>query len=87
MTRFGEIPPLWKKFTSLWKFFDSLFLIWQEMLSLLWENCDIIGLIFTVVNGQLLKNLVTLRLRHRRDFKRGYFHLQSLGKIYCRLLT
>ena len=27
--RFGEISPLWQKFTSLWQIFDSLLLIWQ----------------------------------------------------------
>ena len=30
VTRFGEISPLWQKFTSLWQFLDSLFLIWQN---------------------------------------------------------
>ena len=45
VTRFGEISPLWKKFTSLWKIFDSLFLIWQNAepyfakLWHYWANC------------------------------------------------
>ena len=29
VTRFGEISPLWPKFTSLGQIFDSLFHIWQ----------------------------------------------------------
>ena len=30
VTRFGEMLPLWQKFTSLWQIFDCLFLIWQN---------------------------------------------------------
>ena len=30
VTRFGEILPLWQKFTSIWQIFDSLFLIRQN---------------------------------------------------------
>ena len=30
VTRFGEISPLWQKFTSLWTIFDGLFLNWQN---------------------------------------------------------
>ena len=30
VTRFGEILPLWQKFTSLWQIFDGLFLIWHS---------------------------------------------------------
>ena len=40
MTRFGEISPLWQKFTSLWQIFDSFFLIWQNAeptLAILWH--------------------------------------------------
>ena len=59
VTRFGEILPLWQKFTSLWQFFDSLFLFWQ-MLSLLWQICDINGLICIVANSQILKNNLTI---------------------------
>ena len=29
VTRFGQISPLWQKFTSPWQFFDGLFLVWQ----------------------------------------------------------
>ena len=36
---------------SLWQFFDSLFLIWQNVVV-----CIIIGLIFIVINGQILQN-------------------------------
>ena len=53
VTRFGEISPLWQRFTSNRQFFDRLPVIWQI--------CDIIGLICIAANGRILKNnLVTL---------------------------
>ena len=30
VTRYGEILPLWQKFTSLWQMFNGLYLIWQN---------------------------------------------------------
>ena len=30
VTKFGEISPLWQRFTSLWQIFDNSFLIWQN---------------------------------------------------------
>ena len=54
VNRFGEISPLWQKFTSFGQFFDGLFLIWQI--------CDIFGLIFIVANGQILKDNIMLHL-------------------------
>ena len=59
VTRFGEILPLWQKFTSIWQIFDSLFLF-GKMLSTLWQMCDIIGLIFIGANGHILKNNLTI---------------------------
>ena len=53
VTRFGEISPLWQKLTSLWQIFDSLFPSW------LWLICDIIGPIFIIAKGQILKNNLT----------------------------
>ena len=54
VTRFGEISPLWQKVTSLWQNFDGLFLISQ--------NAEPALAIFSVANGQILKNnLVTLK--------------------------
>ena len=35
VTRFGEISPLWLKFTSLGQIFDGLFLIWQNSMATL----------------------------------------------------
>ena len=52
VTRVGKISPLWQKFRSIRQIFDSLFLIWQIR--------DIIGLIFIVANGQMLKNNLTI---------------------------
>ena len=40
VTRFGEILPLWLKFTSLWQICKGLFLIWQNaepILANLWH--------------------------------------------------
>ena len=39
VTRFGEILPLWQKFTSLWQIFDRSFLIWQNT-ELTFQICD-----------------------------------------------
>ena len=47
VTRFGEISPLWQKFTGLWQKCSFLF---GKMLSLL----------FSVPNGQILKNNQTI---------------------------
>ena len=58
VTRFGEILPLWQKFTSLRQIFDSFFC--GKMLSLLGQICDIIGLILIDTNGQILKNNLTI---------------------------
>ena len=77
MTRFGEILPLWQKFTSLWQKFDSLFLF-GKMLSLLWQICDIVGLIFSVANGQIFKNNLTI-WSHWVEQTDG--HLLSLQKV------
>ena len=59
VTRLGEISPLWKKFTSLWQILIVYFLF-GKMLSLLWQICDIIGVIFIVASGQILKNNLTI---------------------------
>ena len=37
-----------------------VYFLFCKMLSLLWQMCDIIGLIFTFVNAQLLKNNLTI---------------------------
>ena len=56
VTRFGEISPLWQKLKVFGKFLISYF----QILSLLWQNCDIIGLVFIVANGQILQNNLTI---------------------------
>ena len=43
--------------------FSTVYFLFAQMLSLLWQICDIIGLIFIVSNGQILKKsnyLVTM---------------------------
>ena len=59
MTRFGEILPLWQNFASLWQIIDGLFLI-CKILILFWRICFIIGIIFIVTSGQILKNNLTM---------------------------
>ena len=54
--------PDWAKFRQLAKslaIFDSFFLF-GKMLTLLWQIWYIIGLIFIVANGQILKNNLTV---------------------------
>ena len=55
------------KFRHFGKFLTVYFLF-GKMLSLLWQICDIIGLIFGVANGQILKNFLTIwsHLSHQR---------------------
>ena len=59
VTRFGKILPLWQKFKSLWQFLTAYFLF-GKVLNLLWQICEIVGLIFIFANGQMLKNNLTL---------------------------
>ena len=50
-----QCDQIWRKSTTL-AIFDFFFLF-GKMMSLLWQICDIIGLIFIVVNGQILKKI------------------------------
>ena len=54
VTRFGEILPLWQKFTIL-----TVYFLFGKMLCLLWQICDIIVLIFIAANGQIWNNNLT----------------------------
>ena len=66
MTRFGEIsPPVIGKFIMV-------YFIFGKMLSILWQICDIIGLIPTAANGQMLKNNLTI-CSHCRQVVRKLF--------------
>ena len=60
VTRFGEISSLCHNFTSLWANFWQFISYLAKMLSLLWQIRYIIGLIFIVANGQILKNNLTI---------------------------
>ena len=40
--------------------FLTVYFLFGKMLSVLWQICDIIGLIFNVVNGQIFKNNLTI---------------------------
>ena len=59
VTRFGEICHFGKSLQSFGKFF-TVYLLCGKMLTLLWQICDISGLIFNVANGQTLKNYLTI---------------------------
>ena len=62
VTRFGEILPLWQKNKRIWHF--EGYLVYDKILTLLWEILHAIGQIFIHVNGLKLQilsyHLVTL---------------------------
>ena len=49
----------WRKFTSLWQIFYCSFPIRQNA-DPIWQICDIIGLVFIVAKGQILKNKLAI---------------------------
>ena len=56
---------IWRNFTTLAKNYKSdkflaVYCLFGKMLSLLWEICAFIGLIFIVINGQILKSNLTI---------------------------
>ena len=67
VTRFGEI-------LQVFGIFLRVYLLLGKMLSLLWQFCDIIGLIFIVENGQILKNNQTI-WSHCFEVKRNWWDL------------
>ena len=56
MTRFGKIWPIWQKFKVFGNFLTFYFLF-DKIMSIPWK---IVGLIFIIANGQILKNNVTI---------------------------
>ena len=50
----NQFDQIWQNFAT-GKFWTVYFLF-GKILSLLWQICDILGLIFIVANGQILKN-------------------------------
>ena len=73
-TSFGQqktlvLVPVWPDLAKFRHFVKSLqvfgnfltvYFLFGKMLSLLWQICDIIGLIFNVANVQILKNNLTI---------------------------
>ena len=53
---------VWPDFAKFLHFGKLLmvYFLFGKMLSLLWQIFDIIGIIFTVANGQILKNTITI---------------------------
>ena len=47
------------KFSKPLAKFLKVYFLFDKMLSLLWQICDIIGLILIVAHGQILKNNLT----------------------------
>ena len=60
VTRFGEISPLWQKFSSAWPIFDGLSLICQNSKPTLANLFHYFGLIFIAANGPILKYNLTI---------------------------
>ena len=60
VTRFGEISPLWQKFSSAWLIFDGLSLICQNSKPTLANLFHYFGLIFIAANGPILKYNLTI---------------------------
>ena len=67
--RITHPSPVWPYLVKFWHFGKSLqvfgkfltvYFLFGKMLILLWQICDIIGLIFAVANGQILKNNLTI---------------------------
>ena len=59
VTRFGKIRHFGESLQIFGQFL-TVYLLFGKMLNLLWQICDIIGLIFIVGNGQILKNNLTI---------------------------
>ena len=60
-----QCEQIWQNFATLAKIYVSgkflmVYFLFGKMLSLLWQICYIIGLIFIVANGQILKNILTI---------------------------
>ena len=61
-----ECDQIWRNFTTLAKKlqvfgkFLTVYFLCGKMLCLLWQICAIIGLIFIVTNGQILKSNLTI---------------------------
>ena len=68
-------------FTS-WQVFGIflvVYLLFGKLMSLLWQICDIIGLIFIVANGPKLKNNLTIWSHCRGWWRGGWLLHQALG--------
>ena len=73
-----QCDQIWRNFATLAKVYKSLaifltvYFLFGKILSLLWQNCDIIGLFFIVADGQILKNNPTIWSGHtgRRNRKK-----------------
>ena len=60
MTGFGEFLPLWQSSHKLLGNFLNVFLLFGKNLGLLWRILNVLGQIFVDVNGQKLKNNLSI---------------------------
>ena len=65
---------IWQNFTTLTKSFQVLgkimtvYFLFGKMLCLLWQICNIVGLIFSIANGQIFKNNITICGQYYKHF-------------------
>ena len=57
--------------------------LFGKMLSQLWQTCYIIFQIFTVANGQILKNNLTIWSHWSGDYSRPVPHLLFITNVWC----
>ena len=62
VTRFDEISPLWQNWNNFGIVLRA-YLVFGNVLSLLWQNLFAVGRRFIAVNGQILVTLLVFRIR------------------------
>ena len=81
VTRFSEISRLMQKIIQEFGKFLTVYFLFGKMLSLIWQFWYIIGLIFIIANGQLLKNNLTIWSRWPQIVYQGIHILHFLSGL------
>ena len=60
-----QCDQIWRNFATgkilqVFGSFLTVYLLFGKILSIIWQICEIIGLIFIAANGQILKNNLTI---------------------------
>ena len=85
-------PPVWPDLAKFRHFgknlqvvdqFLMVYFVFGKIMSLPWQICDNIGLIFIVANGQILKNNLTIWSHCQPPLK--LICLQSIQQLHCML--